>query len=141
LYQWRQNTSLGSRSRGFDIPLPSRAINLPGVAANVVDIQDSKCEGRVNVTGEGSVSKRAVCGIHPVRRTSRSTKGRGKAPRIGPGIARVRAHANRTDNQKGCHTNVARMFYDGRAVVPDIRAAYKKKKRRISPLAANLLRL
>jgi len=55
--------------------------------ANVVDIQDSKCEGRVNVTGEGSVSKRTV--RYPtVRRTSRSTKGRGKAPRIGQGSPR-----------------------------------------------------
>lgn len=69
-------------SHDFDIPLASRAINLPGVVANVVDIQDSKCEGRVNVTGEGSVSKRTV--RYPtVRRTSRSTKGRGKASRIG----------------------------------------------------------
>lgn len=79
------------RSHGFDIPLPSRDINLPGVAANVVDIQDSKCEGRVNVTGEGSVSKRTM--RYP---SGRLGLPRDEGERRGlPGTALVQARANR----------------------------------------------
>lgn len=97
------------RSHGFDIPLPSRAINLPGVAANVVDIQDSKCEGRVNVTGEGSVSKRTM--RYP---SGRLGLPRDEGKRRGlPGTDLVRARANRNGWPKGLpYERLLDMFHD-----------------------------
>lgn len=127
----------GDESHGFDIPLPSQAINLPRVAANVVDIQDSKCEGRVNVTGEGSVSKR----------TMRYPSGRLGLPRDegkAPGIARDRPGSSPCEPQRITERVTVRTFArrcstTDRAVVPDIRTyvQQKKKEEALASAAAN----
>jgi len=121
---------------GFDIPLPSRAINLPGVAANVVDIQDSKCEGRVNVTGEGSVSKRTM--RYP---SGRLGLPRDEGKRRGlPGTGLVRARANRNGWPKGLPYERL-LDIVPRQIEPSSQTFaltyVRQKKRRLSPAAAD----
>lgn len=131
-YKLAITTRWQGNSHGFDIPLASRAINLPGVAANVVDIQDSKCEGRVNVTGEGSVSKR----------TMRYPSGRLGLPRDEgkPGIARVRPGSSPCEPQRITERVTVRTFAghcSPRQIEPSFQTFalthVRQKKKRLSP--------
>lgn len=95
-----------------------------GVAANVVDIQDSKCEGRVNVTREGSVSEATAVST---RAADVSVyQGTRESAWIGRGSPWFEP-TNRTDNRKGCRYGRRRTSCaTARAVVPVVRARDKK---------------